>query len=102
MRRVDFGSAKCHDTRLKVDQYPMNLDGFQDVSALLRCGFYALCRGGVVIYVVKAKSFPARSYAHRNRPRGGKWRKTPSWFPQAVRGIFLREVFSRHCRLEEL
>lgn len=79
----------------------MELEGFQDVSALLRCGVYALCKRGVVIYVGKSKSLYARIYTHKHfANRGAKGKAVPSWLP--VKGLQFDEVFIRHCRLEEL
>jgi excinuclease UvrABC nuclease subunit len=84
-----------------VEQYLMQLEGFLDVSVLLRCGVYALCRRGVVIYVGKSKSLYARIYTHKHfANRGAKGKAVPSWLP--VKGLQFDEVFIRPCRLEEL
>ena len=80
----------------------MQLDGFLDVSSLLRCGVYALCKRGVVIYVGKSKSLYARIYTHRNLTSRGKGKKVPAWMPQSLKGIHFDEVFIRRCSLEEL
>ena len=80
----------------------MQLDGFLDVSSLLRCGVYALCRRGVVIYVGKSKSLYARIYTHRNLTSRGKGKSVPAWMPQSLKGIVFDEVFIRPCSLEVL
>lgn len=80
----------------------MQLDGFLDVSSLLRAGVYALCRRGVVIYVGKSKSLYQRIYTHRNLSSRGKDKKMPAWMPQSLKGIAFDEVLIRPCRLEEL
>lgn len=79
----------------------MRLEGFVDISPVLKAGVYALCAKGVVIYVGKAKNLYSRIYTHRSnwsRARSGK--KIPSWMP--VKGFLFDEVFIRPCRLEEL
>ena len=77
------------------------LEGFTDVSPLLRAGVYALCKRGVVIYVGKSKSLYARIYTHKHfANRGAKGRPIPDWLP--VKGIQFDEVFIRPCRLEDL
>ena len=80
---------------------PTQLDGFDDVSTLLRSGIYALCKRGVVIYVGKSKSLYSRIYTHKHfANRGAKGRKVPDWLP--VKGIQFDEVFIRPCSLEAL
>ena len=79
----------------------MQLDGFTDVSALLRAGVYALCKRGVVIYVGKSKSLYSRIYTHKHfANRGAKGKPLPDWLP--VKGIQFDEVFIRTCRVEDL
>lgn len=81
----------------------MTLDGFTDITPILRAGVYALARRGTVIYIGKSKSLYARIYAHRNLAnRGQKGHKVPAWFPQSLKGIVFDEVHIRPCRLEEL
>ena len=78
-----------------------SLEGFTDVSLLLRAGVYALCKRGVVIYVGKSKSLYSRIYTHKHfANRGAKGRKVPDWLP--VKGIQFDEVFIRPCSLEAL
>ena len=80
---------------------PLNLEGFFDVSPLLRCGVYALCKRGGVIYVGKSKSLYARIYTHKHfANRGAKGKAVPAWLP--VKGIQFDQVFIRPCTLEEL
>ncbi len=77
------------------------LSGFEDVSALLGPGVYALIKRGVVIYVGKSKSLYQRIYAHRNMARAAAKGKTiPTWMP--IRGFVFDQVFIRPCRLEDL
>lgn len=79
----------------------MQLDGFLDISPLLRAGVYALCKRGVVIYVGKSKSLYARVYTHKHfANRGAKGRTVPPWLP--VKGIQFDELFIRPCALEDL
>ena len=55
----------------------VRLDGFEEVSAILRSGVYALCAKGQVIYVGKSKAMLARVNAHRrafmDKKRGQAW-----------------------------
>lgn len=80
----------------------MELAGFTDVSELLRCGVYALCKRGVVIYVGKSKSLYSRIYTHRNLASRGKGKKLPSWMPQSLKGIDFDQVFIRTCTLDDI
>lgn len=81
---------------------PLQLEGFVDISTILRCGVYALCKRGVVIYVGKSKSLYARIYTHRNLSSRGKGKKVPEWMPQSLKGIQFDQVFIRPCTLEQL
>lgn len=66
----------------------MNLDGFSDVSAMLRSGVYALCYRGSVVYVGQSKCMLVRVYSHRNaRSKKGR---LPSFYP--IRGIVYDEI----------
>ena len=81
----------------------MVLEGFTDVTPLLRAGVYALARRGTVIYIGKSKSLYARIYAHRNLAnRAQRGYKVPTWFPASLKGIVFDEVHIRPCRLEDL
>jgi hypothetical protein len=65
------------------------LDGFTNISDALRCGIYALCYRGQVIYVGQSKCMLVRVYSHRHA-RNKKAAQLPSWFP--IRGIVYDEV----------
>ena len=83
-----------------MEQY-VQLEGFTDVTTLLRAGVYALVKRGVVIYVGKSKSLYARIYAHRHYAnRAARGKTIPSWLP--VKGLVFDEVHIRPCALEEL
>jgi hypothetical protein len=78
---------------------PMMLDGFVDVTAILRCGVYALVRDGVVVYVGQGKKMVARVEAHRSN-----WgrKSLPAWMPASLRGVLFDEVHVLPCRVEDL
>jgi hypothetical protein len=66
----------------------MVLDGFVDVSQMLKCGVYALGYQGKIIYVGQSKCMLVRVYSHRNaRSKKGR---LPSWYP--VKGIVYDEI----------
>jgi excinuclease UvrABC nuclease subunit len=75
------------------------LEGFVDVTAVLRCGVYALLRDGVVVYVGQGKKMVARVEAHRSN-----WgrKSTPAWMPVSLRGVLFDQVFVLPCRVEDL
>ncbi len=75
------------------------LEGFVDVTPVLRCGVYALVRDGVVVYVGQGKKMVARVEAHRSN-----WgrKSTPSWMPVSLRGVLFDQVFVLPCRVEDL
>lgn len=66
----------------------MRLEGFEDVSAILRGGVYALVHAGRVVYVGKAKCGLPRIAAHRHN-RG---KKLPAWAGSLPKGILFDEV----------
>lgn len=80
----------------------MNLDGFDDVTEIMRCGVYALVSKGKVIYVGKSKGMLARVYTHRQnwiaRRRG---RGIPDWLTP-VKGILFDEIHVCPCSLDRL
>ena len=79
----------------------LRLEGFEDVSTLLRSGVYVLCRKGVVIYVGKAKGIYSRIYTHKNfANRAAKGLKLPSWLP--VTGLQFDQVFIRYVHVDQL
>lgn len=73
------------------------LEGFVNVSAMLRPGVYALVKDGVVVYVGQSKKPLSRVEAHRSL-----WgrKKAPGWLP--IRGILFDEVHVMPCRVEQL
>lgn len=75
------------------------LEGFIDVSAILRCGIYALVREGVVVYVGQSKKMLARVSAHKSN-----WgrKSMPAWMPASLRGVLFDEVHVLPCRVEDL
>ena len=75
------------------------LEGFVDVTAVLRCGVYALVRDGIVVYVGQGKKMVARVEAHRSN-----WgrKSTPAWMPVSLRGVLFDQVFVLPCRVEDL
>lgn len=79
----------------------MRLDGFTDITPILRAGVYALVYRSEVVYVGKSKSMYARIYAHRNlwNSRGSKTQR-PAWLQ--AKGILFDEVHIRPCMLEQL
>lgn len=76
------------------------LEGFVNVSAVLRSGIYALLYNGVVVYIGKASKAPLdRIYAHRSL----RARKAPAWLP--IKGMLFDEVHVLSCppdRLDEV
>lgn len=75
----------------------MVLDGFDEVSAILRSGVYALCAKGVVIYVGKSKAMIARINSHRrawiDKKRGAAWLSETLGIP----GLLFDEIHIRPC-----
>lgn len=73
------------------------LEGFKDVSVVLKPGIYALIKDGVVVYVGQSKRPLDRVYSHRSL-----WgrKRTPGWLP--IRGILFDEVHVLPCRVEDL
>lgn len=70
------------------------MEGFVEVSAILRTGVYALVKDGTVVYVGKAKAMLQRVYAHKNLYASRS--KKPDWMP--IKGILFDEVWVRPCR----
>lgn len=75
----------------------MQLEGFQEVGAILRSGVYALCAKGAVIYVGKSRAMIARINAHRrawiDKKRGGAWLTESLGIP----GLMFDEIHIRPC-----
>jgi hypothetical protein len=76
------------------------LEGFVEVSPILKPGVYALVRNGVVVYVGKAsKAAIARIAAHRSN-WGGK--SMPAWMPVSLRGVLFDQVYILPCLVDDL
>jgi len=75
------------------------IEGFINVSAVLRCGVYALVREGAVVYVGQGKRMIARVEAHRSN-----WgrKSVPAWMPVSLRGVLFDDVYVFPCRVEDL
>jgi hypothetical protein len=75
------------------------LEGFINVTPVLRCGVYALVRDGAVVYVGQGKKMVARIEAHRSN-----WgrKSLPAWMPVSLRGVLFDEVHVLPCRVEDL
>lgn len=75
------------------------LEGMIEVSAILRCGVYALVRKGAVVYVGQSKKMLSRIEAHRSN-----WgrKSVPAWMPASLRGVLFDEVHVLPCRIEDL
>jgi hypothetical protein len=75
------------------------LDGFINVTPILRAGVYALVRDGVVVYIGQGKKMVARVEAHRSN-----WgrKRVPAWMPVSLRGVLFDEVWVLPCRVEDM
>ena len=73
------------------------MDGFIDVTAVLRSGVYILRLRGRVVFVGQGKVVLAKVYAHRAHRRG---QPAPAWLP--TRPIEFDEVFIKTCRVDLL
>ena len=75
------------------------LEGFVNVSSILRAGVYALVRDGVVVYVGQSKKMLARISAHKSN-----WgrKAQPAWMPASLRGVLFDEAYVLPCRVEDL
>lgn len=83
----------------------MEIEGFTDVSAVLRSGVYILLHHRAIVYIGKSKSMYSRIYNHRNlwvQSRRGKNSEYPSWLPQSVKGMLFDGVLIRPCPIEAL
>lgn len=74
----------------------LSLDGFADVSQMLRCGVYALAKDGVVVYVGKSKTMLSRVAAHRSQWGKKSFRET------LPRGILFDQIFIRPCHPDKV
>lgn len=82
----------------------MQLAGFTDISDSLRCGVYALCTKGVVIYVGKSKKMLGRINSHRSAWADKRKGKAESWIADrlGIPGLLFDQVFVKPCRPDEL
>lgn len=78
----------------------MRVDGFEDVSLMLRPGVYLLLYRGAVVYVGKSKSMLGRIYAHKNLWAEGRKKAAPAWLP--IKGVLFDQILIRPCALEDL
>ena len=78
----------------------MELDEFANVSAVLRCGVYALVLKGQVVYVGKSKNMLTRVYTHRNLWSTRRSKHKLNFIP--TKGILYDEVHVRPCSLEDI
>lgn len=76
----------------------MKLDGFVDMSQMLRSGVYALGYRGSVVYVGQSKCMLVRVYSHRNaRSKKGR---LPSFYP--IKGIVYDEIHIMPVHVDRL
>lgn len=71
----------------------MRLDGFTDLTEILRCGVYALGYRGSVVYVGKAKCGLSRIATHR----ANRAKRLPTWAPASLRGVLFDEIHFLPC-----
>jgi excinuclease UvrABC nuclease subunit len=76
------------------------LDGFEDVSVMLRCGVYLLCHRGTVVYVGKSKVILGRVYTHR--VAWGRKSRKPQTAAIPARGILFDQILVRACASHEV
>lgn len=73
------------------------MEGFTDVSGLIRCGVYLLLQRGRVVFVGKAgKSMLAKIAAHRSLAR----KSVPDWLP--IKGIPFDQVLIKTVHPDQL
>ncbi len=82
----------------------MRLEGFTDISDSLRCGVYALCAKGTVIYVGKSKKMLGRINSHRQAWADKRRGKAESWIADrlGIPGLLFDQVWVRPCRPDEI
>jgi excinuclease UvrABC nuclease subunit len=76
------------------------IEGFADVSEILRSGVYILIHKGIVIYIGKSKTMLNRIYTHRHMWGAKKRRAVPEWMP--VKGILFDQIFVKACPIDLL
>lgn len=77
----------------------MELEGFIEVSPVLRAGVYALAKDGVVVYVGQSKRMLSRIETHRSQ-----WgrKSSPAWLAGIARGILFDQIFILPCNPDRL
>jgi excinuclease UvrABC nuclease subunit len=74
----------------------MEIPGFIDATAILRCGVYALGHKGVIVYIGKSKTMLGRIYTHR-----AQWgRKSVPWLN--VKGMVFDAVHICPCHPDKV
>ncbi len=76
------------------------LEGFRDVSVVLKPGIYALLREGIVVYIGQSKKPLSRIEAHRSLWGRTQRHKAPGWLP--IKAILFDEAHVLPCRVEDL
>lgn len=87
----------------KAGEGPMVLEGFTEVTPILRCAVYALVKNGRVVYIGKSIKPLARINAHR-RKWIDKRKKVPlaDRIQQNIPGLLFDEIHVRPCRQDQL
>jgi len=81
----------------------MQLEGFADVTEVLRPGVYALCAKGRVIYVGKSRSMLGRINTHRKIWADKRKGKSSAIVESlGIPGLLFDEVHVFPCRLDQL
>lgn len=78
----------------------MEIEGFSDVTAILRCGVYILVHHGRVVYVGQSKTMLNRLYQHRTLWGSRTRKKVGDYVP--IKGVPYDEVLVRPCAVEKL
>ena len=79
----------------------MQVDGFFDVSKILRSGVYLLCWHGEVVYVGQSKKMLTRVYTHMNMYL--RKQRSGVFLPRIpVKGIRFDEVLVHPCLASDL
>lgn len=76
----------------------MQLQGFDNATAMLKMGIYALVSNGRVVYIGKAKAMLSRVYTHRTNAR----KRSPAWLSDLHKGIVFDEVHIRPTHPDEI
>lgn len=76
------------------------LEGFVNVSVLMKPGVYALLREGVVVYIGQSKKPLSRIEAHRSLWGRTQRNRAPGWLP--IKAILFDEVHVLPCPVEKL